>query len=102
MRAEQMHWSETAGWRRGDRVNDAELVVYFGSREGLVVAVVAHSMQALHAQLIAALNGSRATDRNELMEMVAAVCSEGGLGRLLGALLNRNADNTRRQIAAPL
>lgn len=35
MRAEQVHWSESAGWRRGESLSNADLVVYFGTRDGL-------------------------------------------------------------------
>jgi AcrR family transcriptional regulator len=70
------------------QISHPAILHHFGSRAGLVAAVVRHSLQTLHAQLIAALaHGDRATDRGELIEMVANVCGEGGLGRLLAWLL---------------
>lgn len=70
------------------QISHPAILHHFGSRAGLVAAVVRHSLQNLHAQLIAALaRGNRATDRSELIEMVASVCGEGGLARLLAWLL---------------
>ena len=73
---------------RALQISHPAILHHFGSRAGLVAAVVRHSLQTLHAQLIATLaRGNRATDRSELIEMVASVCGEGGLGRLLAWLL---------------
>jgi AcrR family transcriptional regulator len=69
-------------------VSHPAILHHFGSREGLVAAVVRHSFQVLSAELIQALNsGERTTDRLELVEMVAKVCGEDGLARLLAWLL---------------
>ena len=69
-------------------ISHPAILHHFGSREGLVAAVVRHAMLALNAQLIAALRaGTAVADRDELIEMVAAVCGERGLSRLLAWLL---------------
>ena len=62
---------------------------HFGSREGLVAAVVQHSMHALTQQLMAAFHtpNVKRIDRFELIDLVARVCAEGGLARLLAFLL---------------
>jgi len=62
---------------------------HFGSREGLVAAVVQHSMQVLTQQLMAAFDApnSGRIDRFELIDLVARVCADGGLARLLAFLL---------------
>jgi AcrR family transcriptional regulator len=62
---------------------------HFGSREGLVAAVVQHSMHALTQQLMAAFDAPNLEriDRFELIDLVARVCGEGGLARLLAFLL---------------
>jgi TetR/AcrR family transcriptional regulator, repressor for neighboring sulfatase len=62
---------------------------HFGSREGLVAAVVQHSMHALTQQLMAAFEppNVQRIDRFELIDLVARVCREGGLARLLAFLL---------------
>jgi AcrR family transcriptional regulator len=73
---------------RALQISHPAILHHFGSRAGLVAAVVRHSLQNLHAQLIATLaQGNRATDRAELIELVSSVCGEGGLGRLLAWLL---------------
>jgi AcrR family transcriptional regulator len=73
---------------RALQISHPAILHHFGSRGGLVAAVVRHSLQNLHAQLIETLaQGNRATDRGELIELVASVCGEGGLGRLLAWLL---------------
>jgi len=70
------------------QVSHPAILHHFGSREGLVAAVVRHSLQVLSAELIEALNrGERTTDRLELVEMVAKVLGEDGLARLLAWLL---------------
>jgi AcrR family transcriptional regulator len=70
------------------QVSHPAILHHFGSREGLVAAVVRHSLQVLSAELIEALNsGERTTDRLELVEMVAKVCGVDGLARLLAWLL---------------
>jgi AcrR family transcriptional regulator len=93
---------------RALQVSHPAILHHFGSRAGLVAAVVRHSLQALHEQLIAALaRGNRETERGELIEMVAHVCGEGGLGRLLAwlllsdehALVTRARDLPLRQLA---
>lgn len=70
------------------QVSHPAILHHFGSREGLVAAVVRHSFQVLSAELIEALNrGGRSTDRLELVERVAKVCGQDGLARLLAWLL---------------
>lgn len=65
---------------------------HFGSREGLVAAVVQHSMDALTQQLMAAFQtpNLKRLDRFELIDLVARVCAEGGLARLLAFVLLHN------------
>jgi AcrR family transcriptional regulator len=69
---------------------------HFGSREGLVAAVVQHSMRALTQQLMAALNTAsvKRIDRFELIDLVSSVCDEGGLARLLAFLLLHERDRS--------
>jgi AcrR family transcriptional regulator len=69
-------------------VSHPAILHHFGSREGLVAAVVRHSMHTLNEQLIAALtSGAAAPGRAELMDMVAEVYGERGFARLLAWLL---------------
>ncbi|HEX2677669.1 MAG TPA: TetR/AcrR family transcriptional regulator [Polyangiales bacterium] len=69
-------------------VSHPAILHHFGSREGLVAAVVRHALQTLNEQLLNALaSGSRAPAREELMEMVAEVYGERGFARLLAWLL---------------
>jgi AcrR family transcriptional regulator len=76
------------------QVSHPAILHHFGSREGLVAAVVGHSFQVLSAELIEALNrGGRTTDRLELVEMVAKVCGQDGLARLLAWLLLSGREN---------
>lgn len=85
-------------------VSHPAILHHFGSREGLVAAVVRHSTRALHLQLIAALQSSQqATDRGELIELVAKVCGGQGLGRLLAwLLLSGRADKLLESGELPL
>lgn len=78
---------------------------HFGSREGLVAAVVRHSMQSLTQQLMAAFETAniKRIDRDELIELVASVCGQGGLARLLAFLLLQNrAGHERARDQMPL
>lgn len=70
-------------------ISHPAILHHFGSREGLVAAVVRHSMDGLSQQLMAALDAAsgKRIERLELVELVAAVCREGGLARLLAFLL---------------
>ena len=69
-------------------ISHPAILHHFGSREGLVAAVVRHATLALNAHLIAALRaGTAVADRDELIEMVAEVCGERGLSRLMAWLL---------------
>jgi AcrR family transcriptional regulator len=74
------------------QVSHPAILHHFGSREGLVAAVVRHSMQALTQQLMAAFDAAKvkAIDRAELIELVASVVGHGGLARLLAFLLLQN------------
>lgn len=71
------------------QVSHPAILHHFGSRAGLVAAVVRHSMEGLTQQLIAALDAAavKRIERIELVEMVAEVCRDGGLARLLAFLL---------------
>jgi AcrR family transcriptional regulator len=71
------------------QVSHPAILHHFGSREGLVAAVVRHSLDTLTQQLMAALDTAttKRIDRVELVDMVARVCREGGLARLLAFLL---------------
>jgi AcrR family transcriptional regulator len=70
------------------QVSHPAILHHFGSREELVAAVVRHSLSKLYEQLIDTLQcGKRVTERLELIEMVSAVCGQGGLARLLAWLL---------------
>ena len=70
------------------RISHPAILHHFGSREGLVAAVVLHSQQALSAQLFAALKaGNTESGREQLIEMVAEVCGQRGLARLVAWLL---------------
>jgi AcrR family transcriptional regulator len=84
-------------------VSHPAILHHFGSREGLVAAVVRHSTRSLHAQLIAALQSGQAADRAELIEVVAKVCGSQGLGRLLAwLLLSGRAGNLLESSELPL
>jgi TetR/AcrR family transcriptional regulator, repressor for neighboring sulfatase len=76
------------------QVSHPAILHHFGSREGLVAAVVRHSMQALTQQLMAAFQvpSVQSIDRVELIELVARVCGDGGLARLLAFLLLQDRD----------
>jgi AcrR family transcriptional regulator len=76
-------------------VSHPAILHHFGSREGLVAAVVRHSMQELTAQLMAVFSAASTerVDRRELVELVANVCGEGGLARLLAFLLLESRDS---------
>jgi AcrR family transcriptional regulator len=80
------------------QVSHPAILHHFGSREGLVAAVVRHSMQALTQQLMAAFDTAsvRRIDRTELIELVASVCGQGGLARLLAFLLLQNRTGHER------
>jgi AcrR family transcriptional regulator len=89
-------------------VSHPAILHHFGSREGLVAAVVRHAMQTLSAQLLAALRaGNESADRAKLIEVVAEVCGEGGLARLIAWLmlsgraskLPRTTDLSLKQLA---
>ncbi|HEX4351642.1 MAG TPA: TetR/AcrR family transcriptional regulator [Polyangiales bacterium] len=86
------------------RVSHPAILHHFGSREGLVAAVVRHAMQTLSAQLLAALQvGKAATDSAQLIEMVAEVCDQRGLGRLIAWLmLSGRASKLPRATDLPL
>ncbi len=69
-------------------VSHPAILHHFGSREGLVAAVVRHALHTLNEQLLAALSrGPAAPGRAELMDMVAEVYGERGFARLLAWLL---------------
>lgn len=69
-------------------VSHPAILHHFGSREGLVAAVVKHAIDMLNDQLLAAIaSGSKAPSRAELMEMVAEVYGGRGYARLLAWLL---------------
>ncbi len=69
-------------------VSHPAILHHFGSREGLVAAVVRHAVGTLNEQLLAAFaGGKRGADREALMEMVAEVYGERGFARLLAWLM---------------
>lgn len=80
------------------QVSHPAILHHFGSREGLVAAVVRHSMQTLTQQLMAAFDTAnvKRIDRAELIELVASVCGQGGLARLLAFLLLQNRAGQER------
>jgi AcrR family transcriptional regulator len=80
------------------RVSHPAILHHFGSREGLVAAVVTQAMSSLSADLIAALTSGPA-DRDALMDMVAEVCSGRGFARLSAWLLL--SDRVRGDVATP-
>jgi AcrR family transcriptional regulator len=86
------------------RISHPAILHHFGSREGLVAAVVLHSQQALSAQLLAALNaGKTEAGREQLIEMVAEVCGQRGLARLVAwLLLSGRASKLPRATELPL
>jgi TetR/AcrR family transcriptional regulator, repressor for neighboring sulfatase len=70
------------------RISHPAILHHFGSREGLVAAVVKHSLQTLSDQLLSALRaGDAAADRDALIDLVAEVCGKRGLARLSAWLL---------------
>lgn len=79
------------------QVSHPAILHHFGSREGLVAAVVRHSLDALTQQLMAALDTATTAriDRFELVDTVASVCREGGLARLLAFLLLGKTESER-------
>jgi AcrR family transcriptional regulator len=64
------------------QISHPAILHHFGSREGLVAAVLHHLLQTLRDQLTDALRNGGA-DRNELVEMVASVCASVGLAGCL-------------------
>jgi AcrR family transcriptional regulator len=65
------------------RVSHPAILHHFGSREGLVAAVVQQAMRSLSADLLEAITAAGdAPDRDRLLDMAAKVCSEGGFARL--------------------
>ncbi len=86
------------------RISHPAILHHFGSREGLVAAVVLHSQQALSAQLLAALRtGDTESGREQLIEMVAEVCGPRGLARLVAwLLLSGRASKSLRANDLPL
>jgi AcrR family transcriptional regulator len=80
------------------QVSHPAILHHFGSREGLVAAVVRHSLQTLTQQLMAAFDTANVEriDRAELIELVASVCGQGGLARLLAFLLLQNRTGHER------
>jgi AcrR family transcriptional regulator len=67
------------------RVSHPAILHHFGSREGLVAAVVQQTMTKLSEDLLAGLRD--ATDRDRLMDMVAEVCTGRGFARLSAWLM---------------
>jgi TetR/AcrR family transcriptional regulator, repressor for neighboring sulfatase len=67
------------------RVSHPAILHHFGSREGLVAAVVQQTMTKLSEDMIAGLRD--ATDRDRLMDMVAEVCTGRGFARLSAWLM---------------
>lgn len=69
-------------------VSHPAILHHFGSREGLIEAVVRHALDTLNEQLIAAFTaGDRTPDREDVMDMVAEVYGARGSARLLAWLL---------------
>jgi len=69
-------------------VSHPAILHHFGSREGLVEAVVRHAVETLNEQLIAAFTaGDRTPVREDVMDMVAEVYGARGSARLLAWLL---------------
>jgi AcrR family transcriptional regulator len=60
---------------------------HFGSREGLVDAVVERSIRGLQADLLEALSTPTAADAASLLDTVSQVLSQRGQGRLLAWLI---------------
>jgi AcrR family transcriptional regulator len=67
------------------RVSHPAILHHFGSREGLVAAVVQQTMSKLSDDLIEGLRD--ASDRDRLMDMVAEVCTGRGFARLSAWLM---------------
>jgi AcrR family transcriptional regulator len=67
------------------RVSHPAILHHFGSREGLVAAVVQQTMTKLSDDLMAGLRDAK--DRDRLMDMVAEVCSGRGFARLSAWLM---------------
>jgi AcrR family transcriptional regulator len=69
-------------------VSHPAILHHFGSREGLVGAVVRHALDTLNEQLIAAFTaGQQVPSREAAMDMVAEVYGVRGSARLLAWLL---------------
>ncbi|HEX7479300.1 MAG TPA: TetR/AcrR family transcriptional regulator [Polyangiales bacterium] len=69
-------------------VSHPAILHHFGSREGLVAAVVHHTTNTLNEQLLAAFAaGKHDANRETLMDMVAEVYGERGFARLLAWLM---------------
>jgi AcrR family transcriptional regulator len=69
-------------------ISHPAILHHFGSREGLVAAVVRHALDTLNAQLIAAFSaGGKAPSRETVLEMVSEVYGERGSARLLAWML---------------
>jgi AcrR family transcriptional regulator len=83
------------------QISHPAILHHFGSREGLVAAVVQHSMSQLTQQLMAAFEVER-IDRFELIELVGRVCEDEGLARLLAFLLLQNRARSEQQSEMPL
>lgn len=67
------------------RVSHPAILHHFGSREGLVAAVVQQTMTKLSEDLLAGLRD--ATDSDRLLDMVAEVCTGRGFARLSAWLM---------------
>jgi AcrR family transcriptional regulator len=67
------------------RISHPAILHHFGSREGLVAAVVQQTMSKLSEDLMAGLRD--APDQDRLMDMVAEVCTGRGFARLSAWLM---------------
>ena len=83
------------------RISHPAILHHFGSREGLVAAVVQQAMDKLNADLLAGLRD--ATDRDRLLDMAAEVCTDRGFSRFTAWLtLSGRADVLPVQADLPI
>jgi AcrR family transcriptional regulator len=84
-------------------VSHPTILHHFGSREGLVSAVVKDTMVSLHEELRAELAQQTTLDPAPFVRRLAGVLTEGGFARLLAWMALSDQDEPRSRVdAAPL
>ncbi len=84
MHAQQLSWNETSGWRAHGESNDADLVLFFGSRQALACGTRFRELTAMfpHAHILGCSTGGQIVNDDVTDEEIAVAALKFAATRL--------------------